>query len=1394
MSKFSVKRPYVVLVVVLALTVLGIAGFTKMTTDFLPEMELPYMVVTTTYTGASPQKVESELTDPIENSLATINGVKNVNSTSSENYSMVTLEFEDGTNMDSAMVKVTSALNQIEMPEGVGDPMIMEISMDMMPTLYTSIDYDGKDGSELTQYVNDNILPEIKRQDGVASVQTMGMIEDSVEVKFNQDKIDEVNKKILETTDSELSKAKKKLTKAEKKLEKAEAELEKQKKNLEDKQDSSTSEMAKYTKMLNEAIATKAGYEAEYQSIKSYITVLKMEKKAYTGKNGVKSMYDAMNTGFKTVRESFKEGGAGYKAMYENIYSSVLVAAVQSAYKAMGDDVTITAKNVDTYLKKLPNETEDQIKGAAKTQATTLTKTQCKTTLNSLPTSVKDAIDNPDKLKAYKKILEQQGQKKAAKQMTKKNLQKMYNIVKKRLPEVKSALATLKVQKIAAKKALEMVSEQIDKATDNYEEVEKGKMTASIAFGSGQAGITSGEGSLKSSKQEIKNAKKSFENSKEAALDNANLDKLLTLETLSGILTAQNFSMPAGYINDDKTQYLLKIDESEKTEKDIANTLLTKIKKVGDIRLKDVADIVIINNSDEVYAKVNGNDAVVLAVYKSSSAGTSSVSKAVNAKINELDKKNSKLHFTNLMDQGEYIKIIIKSIFSNLLWGALFAIIVLFFFLKDIRPTAVVAFAIPLSVLFAILLMYFTDITMNIISLSGLALGIGMLVDNSVVVIENIYRLRAKGIGAARAAVMGANQVAGAIFASTLTTICVFLPIVFTDGLTRQIIQDMCLTITYSLVASLAVALTVVPALGSTLLKKNINKEHRWFDAVLNGYDKVLRFCLGKKWVPILISVALLLMCAVKVFTTGIVMIPEMGSTQLSASIDANPETDMAEDIEIIDAASKEIGKIKGVEKVGSVQASSLGFGNTSNKNYQIMLLLEEKYSHKNKEIAKKIEKILSKEDFKNVEVSESSMDSGSMLGSGLSVEITGDDDKELLRLSEEVMNTVKKNGGYENISNGQEGADKEVILDIDKDKAMRKGLTVAQICQEIAGKLTTEKQATTINVDGDILKVNVNNEVEQLELKKLLDYEIPYTKTKDDGTQEEKKVKLGKIASYSIEDSVASISHKNGTKVMNVSAEVKDGENNELLTRKLEPKINKIKTGKGYKVKLGGENESTDKMIKNMLLMMLVALILIYLIMVGQFQNFLSPFIVMFTIPLAFTGGFIALMISGEFLSMLSLMGFLILMGVVVNNGIVFIDYANQLRIGGMEKREALVETGKTRMRPILMTALTTVLGMTVMAFSKGQGSEMGHGMAIVVIGGLTYATLMTLFIVPVLYDIFYRKKEMKAVDLGDEDTLNAREGEEVSENVGFEGGDEFAGGESAGSEGFEGNDGVME
>ena len=609
---------------------------------------------------------------------------------------------------------------------------------------------------------------------------------------------------------------------------------------------------------------------------------------------------------------------------------------------------------------------------------------------------------------------------------------------------------------------------------------------------------------------------------------------------------------------------------------------------------------------------------------------------------------------------------------------------------------------------------------------------------------------------------MGANQVAGAIFSSTLTTVCVFLPIVFTEGLTRQLMMDMCLTIVYSLGASLIVALTLVPSMGATLLKDTKSKEHKWFDAMIVGYERVLRFFLRFKIVPIAASLALLVFAVWQVTRMGIVFMPEMGSEQMSATLKMDTEATQDEDYALADKISTQMQKIKGVKTVGVMKGSTSGAMSSANsdKIYSFMILLDEKYANSNKKIASKMESVFKKNKCKDYSVSDSNMDMSSLMGSGLQVNIYGKDSDKLIKISEDVMKMAKEVKGFEKPSNGQEAGDKEVVVKVDKDKAMRLGLTVAQVYSELADKLKTEKDSTTLTVGSDSYNVKIVDDREELNTSNIMDYEFETTTTDANGKTKTKKRKLKEFASFKETKGVASIDRENLVNYVQVTADTKDGYNTTLLSRQLQKKLDKYNIPDGYEIKIQGESETNTEMVSNMLLMIGLAFVMIYLVMVAQFQGLLSPFIVLFTIPLAFTGGLLGLLITGEQLSVMALMGFLVLEGVVVNNGIVFVDYVNKLRLNGWEKKEALIETGKTRMRPIMMTALTTILAMSTLAFSKDSTAGMSRGMAIVTIGGLLYATLMTLFIVPVFYDILYRRK-LKKVDLGDEESLTMSDDE---------------------------------
>ncbi|MEI3338773.1 MAG: efflux RND transporter permease subunit [Eubacterium sp.] len=995
----------------------------------------------TTYPGASPDKVEASVTEPLESGLGTVNGVVNVTSTSNENYSIVTLEFEEETNMDSAMVKLSSAIDLISLPDGAGKPMVMELSMDMMPVTYTSIDYEGMDIYELSNFVEDKIVPRMERQNGVASVDTSGSIKKTVEIRLNQDKIDELNDELAAYVKDELSDAKAEIDDAKAQVSSAKSEMEAAEKKLEKEQEKTSQELAQTSKVVDQAVATQSAYSAQLSSLKASKTALETEKKAYQDAK--------IEENYKTVNETF--------------------ANMQQMVSGYGMDAS------------------------------------------AYPSDIKDALDHPEKLEALTAFLKQMGQEEQAAGLTAEGLQQMYDIVHTRLPQIDTELANLEVEIAAAEAVSEEVDKQVKQATDNYESLEAGKIQAAAGFGAGSAQIADGKTAISNSEEKLKEAEESYKKGRDEALKQANLDSLLNLSTLSDLIYAQNFAMPAGYIYEGEDQYLLKIGDEFSSDKELKNTVLCKVDGIGKVRLKDVADVTWIDNSGDAYTKVNGNPAVVLAVSKASTAGTSDVSDNCKKAIEELQEEYDGLRITTLMDQGDYIDMIIQSVLSNLIIGAILAIIVLAIFLRSVKPTIVVAFSIPMSVLVAIVLMYFSGVSLNMISLSGLALGIGMLVDNSIVVIENIYRLRGLGVPSAKAAVMGAKQVAGAITASTLTTICVFLPIVFVTGLVKQLFVDMALTIAYSLVASLLIALTVVPAMSSTLLRHAEPKPQKLLNKLMKVYEKTLRFCLRRKFVPIVIAVGLLVFCGYQAMRTGLTLLPSMGGDQMSVSMSVNKDLTDDEAFAEADKAMEQMQAIPGVEYVGMLSgssskdasASSMMTGSGGTHQVNVFILLDEETAKDNSPVAKQLERICEKLDLEDYSVAKSNMDMSSLMENGLKINIYGEDTDELLSVSEEVMKLVDDVEGFDNISNGQEDGDKTIKLTIQKNKAMQYGLTVAQIVQELSSNLTTEKVSTVLTMDDKQYDVKIVNENDAVDVSGLMDYEFEVQTKGSDGETE---------------------------------------------------------------------------------------------------------------------------------------------------------------------------------------------------------------------------------------------------------------------------------------------------
>ena len=1341
LPQFSVRKPYTVLVAVVLVLVLGVISFTGMTTDLLPAMELPYVVVMTTYPGASPEKIETTVTKPLEAVLGTTGGIKNVSSVSSENASIVILEFEQGTNMDSAMIELSSNVDLVsgQMDDAVGTPMLMKISPDMLPVMVASVDMDGMDVKEISAFADETVMPAFERIDGVASVDATGLVEQQVTVTLDQVKIDALNDKVLAGVDSDLADAQRELREGQAKVADGKAKLAEGEAALESQKGSALDKLAQGSAQVDGASATLSALLSEETTLTANQKAFEAERDGYTQ---AKQGYEGINTALAGARDTARQAAAA--AAKQGVLDSVNALLAQMGRPAVGtyEEAAAVYAQLQQTQPGLPALPDPAVVGEQAAAA--------------VPANV-DALLALDDA-SFEAFKAQAGALPGGEQLaalTKESLTQLRDAVLRadtRLPEVEAELSNITTRLAVISGMKPALEENLKKAQDAYAELEKGKMTAVNELTRGEVTLSTTKTQLEDAEQKLADAQEQFDQARDAAYKKADLSGVLTADMLGNILMAQNFNMPAGYITEGEEQYLVKVGEEYASLEELENTLLMHmdVDGVGDVRLSDVADIALTDNAGESYAKVNGNDGVVLSFQKQSTASTATVSQRINSAIAQLQEQNPGLHITPLMDQGDYIDMVVGSVLSNLLWGGLLAIIVLIFFLKDAKPTFIVACSIPFSLMCAITLMYFTDVTLNIISLSGLALGVGMLVDNSIVVIENIYRLRSLGVPASKAAIQGAKQVSGAIFASTLTTICVFLPIVFTQGISRELFTDMGLTIAYSLLASLVVALTLVPAMGAAVLKNTKEKSHRWFDAFVEGYQRLLGWALRHK-APVLAGVTALL--AISIFLTtqmGTAFIPAMDSPQMSAILTMPRGAAQQDAYAMADTVMERIAAVDGVETVGAMSGgsgmSSMMGGSSSGGSITYYILLSDDRTATNADVSAAIEAQVADLDC-TVEVQESTMDMSALGGSGVELVITGRGLDEMNAIADDLRGILRSTEGLVDISENSVTGNPETRITVDKYKAMQHGLTVAQIYSELAAELKAENTATTLTLDGTDTPVVVVKPAGQAPTRgNIMDH--AFTVTNAEG--EEETVRLYDIAAKQETDSVSSINRENGARTMSVSAGVDARHNIGLVSRELEKKLADYELPEGYTVEIAGENETINSAMTDLVKMIALAVVFIYLIMVAQFQSLMSPFIVMFTIPLAFTGGLLALWLTGSELSIIAMLGFLVLAGVVVNNGIVFVDNINQLRLAGMDRTEAILETGRTRIRPVLMTALTTILAMSTMALGIGDGAEMTQPMAIVTIGGLTYATLLTLLVVPVLYDIF-RKKPLYDPELDD-------------------------------------------
>ena len=1281
MAKFSVKKPLTVFVAVLAILVLGVVAYTKMTPDLLPNMDFPYVVIVTTDPGASPEAVESDITKPMEQAMATLNEIKHISSTSQNSVSMVVLEFEQGVNMDSTGVDIQQKIATLQggWDDTVGTPYVLKINPTMLPVAVAAVSSDKMDVAELSEFVEKTLTSKMEGITGVASVSVSGLVQRQMNVILSQVKMDALSARLAEAVNGQLDAAAGQLQQTKKQLQDAKAAIRSAEENAVAQAATKALEAVRGSlRDMDEQEARLSERLAELQTLLQRKTELEAKKAGYDARIA------AIENNPLLTPEQKEEQIAAVKAESGYVQMEAELAEVDLRLAAMGKD-----------WEHLLGEIE--------------------------------------------------------------RVQEQLRLLREKIRKFKEDNAVL---------------------AGMVEQITSGAMT--VADGVQQ--IIAGNIQIDSALTQLESGLAAIEESRASALEQTNLQDVLQLSTVSALLTAQNFSMPAGYIaDDDGVQYMVSVGDSISTREELQELILFDLGMEGvePIRLEDVAEVFVTDNEGSIYAKLNGENGVTVTFNKQSTYATAEVSENISQRFEELTGEYDGLHFTPLMDQGDYIRIIISSIFSSLGWGALFAILILYLFLRDLRPTVITLVSIPVSVIFAVVLMYFCGVTINMISLSGLAVAVGMLVDNSVVVIENIYRLRAKGATVTQAAVVGAGQVLGAITASTLTTVCVFLPIVFVEGITKQLFTDLALTMTFSLLASLAVALTLVPAMAAGMLKKDKPIKEGLLGKVYPAYRRSVDWALRHKAAVLGTSAALLIATALLTVQRGFVFMPEIDLNTVSVTITMPEDCDHDKAAELADEVTRRALTIENVETVGAAMSSSsamamMSMGGTGG-DYDVTAYVIVPEGKSGNAVGKKLAELCEDMECK---VSYSGAADGMtqmMTGSGITLRVYGDDMEQLQEAAKTVGEALEGVEGVREVSDGLEEATPAVHLTVDRAKAMRHGMTVAQVYMQVASALSTSVSGADMTLDGQDMGVTIAlPEGQAVTLENLPELEIKPdssmssamgsmgssmgsmgssmgsmgTSVGGSAVSSGESFRLGDVATVERTVSMNTISRMEQRRCITATATVADGYNMTKVSAAAIKAVEALALPEGVTTEFDGENETIMEAMSQLLLMLALGILLVYLVMVAQFQSLKSPFIVMFTIPLAFTGGFIILLIAGVELSVVSLIGFVMLVGIIVNNGIVLVDYINQLRLDGMERREAIIEAGITRLRPILMTSITTILGLLVMAFGGDAGTALMQPMALVCIGGLVYATLMTLLVVPCMYDIISRKELRKVAE----------------------------------------------
>lgn len=832
----------------------------------------------------------------------------------------------------------------------------------------------------------------------------------------------------------------------------------------------------------------------------------------------------------------------------------------------------------------------------------------------------------------------------------------------------------------------------------------------------------------------------SIEGSKEREiqieLDRANMQQYgVTAQGIIEALNNNNQSNSVGTVDKGNQDLQLRVT-GEFTSLDELKETIIPTEAGSTVTVEDVAEIKDDFKPSDSVTLVNGQPSIVLSVMKQTDANTVEMAGNIKGGLDELKSALPEgVGLDVIIDTSEFIEMSIDSVTSNILIGGAISFFILLLFLKSIRATIVIGLSIPIALISTFTLIYFTGQTLNVLTLGGLALGIGMMVDSSIVILENIYSHRRRGFSLFESATKGASELAPAVIASTTTTLVVFLPIVFVDGIASDLFTPLALAVSFSLVASLVVALTLVPMLSSKLLSKEMENNGRryWFDQLLgkvrhrygNGLNRVVKYRKTTVFVTLLLLAGSILL----VPSIGTELIPATDQGQAQINVETGPGSSLEYTNEIIDGVNERLEKFEDVIEVSYVTVGGDGFmGSASNEgSYTLQMVPPSERDRTTAEIVREIDEEL--QELPGAEITVNAMDSGMNFGDPIEIQVNGPEHEVLREISEEIVESIASVEGVFNPESAATEGIPQMAISIDTGRAAEYGLDQEQVTGQIQLQFTGQ-MATQYREEGQEVDVTLYYpEDERSTLNDLINMQIQ--------TPSGAVIPLEEVAELNEVQGPVSLLRENQQPQMNVTTDI-SGRDLGSVVADIESVMESISLPEGYSYTFGGQAQDMEEAFADLAVALIFSIFLVYAVMAVQFENFLYPFIIMFALPTSIIGVIGGLFITDLALSIPGFIGLIMLAGIVVNNSIILVDYINILRRRGMDRLEAIVEAGRSRLRPILMTTLTTVLAMIPLAIGLGEGAELQQPLAVTIIFGLTVSSIFTLFFVPVIYTLF--------------------------------------------------------